>query len=111
MRQNPQIPSSLAAQITAATTEVSLAYQPKSEADSVRIYDRSALRTKEGVLAFGTPEEVSREVEEHLRILAPGGGYVLAAVHNIQTGVPPENVIAMFDTALSFGRYDEQAAR
>jgi uroporphyrinogen decarboxylase len=56
-------------------------------------------------LPFGTPEEVAREVEDNLRILAPGGGYVLASVHNIQANVPPENVIALFDTALSAGRY------
>jgi uroporphyrinogen-III decarboxylase len=60
----------------------------------------------QGSLAFGTPVEVAREVEENVRILAPGGGYVLAAVHNIQAGVPPENVIAMFDAALAAGRYE-----
>jgi len=59
----------------------------------------------QSTLAFGTPDEVAREVEENIRIFAPGGGYVLGAVHNIQAGVPPENVIAMFDTALSAGRY------
>lgn len=48
-------------------------------------------------LAFGTPDDVAREVRETLRILAPNGGYVLAGVHNIQANVPPENVIAMFD--------------
>jgi len=57
-------------------------------------------------LAFGTPEQVSAEVEQNIRILAPGGGYVLAAVHNIQAGVPPENVMALFETALSTGRYN-----
>jgi len=31
------------------------------------------------------------------------GGYVLAPVHNIQASVPPENVIALFDAALSAG--------
>jgi uroporphyrinogen decarboxylase len=56
-------------------------------------------------LAFGAPEDVAGEVEENLRILAPGGGYVLAAVHNIQAKVPPDNVIALFDTALSAGVY------
>jgi uroporphyrinogen decarboxylase len=56
-------------------------------------------------LAFGTPDQVAREVRESLRILGPGGGYVLTAVHNIQAAVPPENVIALFDTALSAGRY------
>ncbi|MFH1264916.1 MAG: uroporphyrinogen decarboxylase family protein, partial [Planctomycetota bacterium] len=60
----------------------------------------------QSTLAFGTPEEVAREVEENIRILAPGGGYVLGAVHNIQAGVPPENVIALFETALSAGVYN-----
>jgi uroporphyrinogen decarboxylase len=59
----------------------------------------------QATLAFGTPEEVAKEVEQTIRILAPGGGYVLAGVHNIQAGVPPENVIALFDTALSAGVY------
>jgi uroporphyrinogen decarboxylase len=30
-------------------------------------------------------------------ILGPGGGYVMAAVHNIQPDVPPENICALFD--------------
>ncbi len=52
-------------------------------------------------LAFGTPEEVAREVRESVRILGASGGYVLAPVHNIQANVPPENVIALFDAAAS----------
>ena len=35
--------------------------------------------------------------------LGPGGGYVLAPVHNIQEDVPPENILAMADAALEFG--------
>ena len=50
-------------------------------------------------LPFGTPEEVACEVEHNVKALAPGGGLVCAAVHNIQTGVPPENIVALFDTA------------
>ncbi len=50
-------------------------------------------------LPFGTPEDVAREVQQNIRILAPGGGFVLAAVHNIQANVPVENVLALFDTA------------
>jgi len=53
-------------------------------------------------LPYGTSEEVVREVQEHLRVFAPGGGYVFASVHNIQANVPPENVIAMYDTALAY---------
>lgn len=52
-------------------------------------------------LPFGTPDQVAREVEQNIATLAPGGGYVLASVHNIQAGVPPENVIALFDAARS----------
>ena len=56
-------------------------------------------------LPFGTPDEVACEVEEHLRAFASGGGYVFAPVHNIQAGVPPENLVAMFDTAQSLASY------
>jgi uroporphyrinogen decarboxylase len=59
----------------------------------------------QNTLPFGTPQDVAREVEESVRTLAPGGGYVLAPVHNIQANVPPDNVIALFDTALSAGAY------
>lgn len=59
----------------------------------------------QGTLAFGTPEQVAKEVEQNLRIFAPAGGYVLAPVHNVQAGVPPENVIALFDTGRSAGVY------
>jgi uroporphyrinogen decarboxylase len=56
-------------------------------------------------LPFGSPTEVALEVEEHIRIMAAGGGYVFAPVHNIQAGVPPENVVAMFEAAQRCGAY------
>lgn len=57
------------------------------------------------VLPFGTPEQVAEEVKRRIDDLAPGGGFVFAAVHNIQAFVPPENIVAAFDTALAYGRY------
>jgi uroporphyrinogen decarboxylase len=30
--------------------------------------------------------------------LAPGGGFVFCQVHNIQADVPPENIMAMYET-------------
>ncbi len=57
------------------------------------------------VLPFGTPGEVADEVKRCIDDLAPGGGFVLAAVHNIQAQVPPENIAAMFETALEYGQY------
>ena len=54
------------------------------------------------VLPTGTPEEVSQHVRERLAIFAPGGGYVFNQVHNIQTNVPTENIIAMLDAAYEY---------
>jgi len=48
-------------------------------------------------LPFSTPEEVYREVCERISIFNRGGGFVFNAIHNIQTGTPVENVIAMID--------------
>jgi uroporphyrinogen decarboxylase len=42
-------------------------------------------------------------VKRRIDDLAPGGGFVLAAVHNIQAYVPAENIITAFDTALEYG--------
>jgi uroporphyrinogen decarboxylase len=57
------------------------------------------------VLPFGKPQEVVDEVKRRIDDLAPGGGFVFAAVHNIQALVPPENIVAAFDTAREYGRY------
>jgi uroporphyrinogen decarboxylase len=57
------------------------------------------------VLPFGTPNEVEEEVKRRIDDLAPGGGFVFAAVHNIQALVPPENIVAAYDTALVYGKY------
>jgi len=57
------------------------------------------------LLPFGTPEEVRRDVRRRILDLAAGGGYVLSAVHNIQSDVNPGNIIAMFDEAYAFGTY------
>jgi len=57
------------------------------------------------VLNRATPEEIRRHVRERLALFAPGGGYVFNQVHNIQSNVPPENIMAMLDAAFEFGRY------
>jgi len=56
-------------------------------------------------LPFGSREEVRREVRERMRVFGPGGGFVFNAVHNIQSLVPPENVIEMHKTARENGCY------
>jgi uroporphyrinogen decarboxylase len=57
------------------------------------------------VLPRGTPEVVAENVRRNLKALMPGGGYVFNNVHNIQGEVPPENVVALFDTAYESGCY------
>ena len=47
------------------------------------------------VLGAGSPDEVRAEVQRRVHDLAPGGGFVFAAVHNIQPNVPAENIMAM----------------
>jgi uroporphyrinogen decarboxylase len=53
-------------------------------------------------LPFGTRDDVRKEVKRRIEDLAPGGGYVLAAVHNIQADVPPENIVALFETGKEY---------
>ena len=57
------------------------------------------------ILPRATPDEVRKHVRRNVEAFKPGGGYVFNNVHNIQADVPPENVVAMFDAALEFGRY------
>ncbi|SPE54357.1 Methyltransferase CmuC [Verrucomicrobia bacterium] len=47
-------------------------------------------------LPFGTPDEVYREVRERIEILGEGGGFVFNSIHNVQSNVPTENVLALF---------------
>jgi uroporphyrinogen decarboxylase len=52
-----------------------------------------------------TPDEVRADVRRRLDDLMPGGGFVFAAVHNIQNNVPPENIMAMWETVQQYGKY------
>jgi uroporphyrinogen decarboxylase len=57
------------------------------------------------VLGTGTPEEIRQDVKANIEALAPDGGFVFAAVHDIQPNVPPENVMAMWEAWREFGVY------
>ncbi len=54
-------------------------------------------------LPWGKVADVRREVEDNLRILGAGGGYILAPCHNIQAVSPPENVVALYDAGYALG--------
>ncbi len=58
------------------------------------------------VLPSATPEQIRQHVRHNLAIWKPGGGYIFNNVHNLQAGVPAENIAALFDAAYEFGFYD-----
>lgn len=48
-------------------------------------------------LPFGTPEEVYREVRDRIdTFFGDGTGFVFNSIHNVQSNVPTENILAMF---------------
>jgi len=57
------------------------------------------------VLPFGTPQEVRDETRRRIEDLAPSGGFVFAPIHVIQAGVPPENIMAWWETLQEYGAY------
>lgn len=57
------------------------------------------------VLPHGSVEDVRAEVRRRIQDLGPGGGYIVAPVHNVQADVPAENVVAMYKTARQLGCY------
>ena len=63
------------------------------------------------VLGSGTPEQVGEDVKRNIEALAPGGGFVFAAVHDIQANVPPRNIVAMWEAWNEYGTYPVDVAQ
>ena len=53
-------------------------------------------------LPFGASVDVEDEVYRMLELFKPGGGFVFSSVHNVQAGVPVENLRVFYET---FERY------
>jgi uroporphyrinogen decarboxylase len=53
----------------------------------------------------GTREEVIEETRNCITELGTGGGLILAPAHNFQSIDPPENVLAVYETAKKYGQY------
>jgi len=53
----------------------------------------------QNVLGAGTPVEVADNVRKLVRTFKQDSGFVFNQVHNIMGDVPPENIVAMLDTA------------
>lgn len=50
----------------------------------------------------GSIENIKKETRELIEIFSPNGGFVFNQVHNIQANVPPEKIMAIYDTALDY---------
>jgi uroporphyrinogen decarboxylase len=50
------------------------------------------------LLPYGSVEDVRRNVQEMIDILGYNGGFILAPCHVLQTDVPLENIIALYNT-------------
>ncbi|MEW5959320.1 MAG: uroporphyrinogen decarboxylase family protein [Chloroflexota bacterium] len=59
----------------------------------------------QGVLGSASPAAVQADVRRNIEVLAPGGGFVFATVHDIQANVPPENIMAMWEAWKTYGVY------
>jgi len=82
--------------------------------------DRSELKRKYGervvfhggienqqALPFGTADDVRQETRECLRTLGAGReGYIVCSCHNVQSGTPLENVLAMVEMVHTEGAVD-----
>ncbi len=56
-------------------------------------------------LPFGTPDEIRAQVRERMRIFGQGGGFVFNPIHNVQAGVPVENLVALYEAVAEYGAY------
>ena len=56
-------------------------------------------------LLYKSPEEVRKGVAQTIRTYGKGGGYILGSSHNIEPDTPTENILTMFETANTSGRY------
>ena len=64
----------------------------------------------QGVFNSGTPAQVRDDVRRRIDDLGPNGGFIAATVHNIQANVPPENIMAMWETLQEYGVYGPAAS-
>lgn len=52
----------------------------------------------QNTLPFGSAEEVYKQVKERIQIFGKGGGFVYNTVHNVQAGIPIENLLALYQS-------------
>jgi len=69
------------------------------------VHTRAGGADTQRVLGTATSGQVREHVRWNIEALAPGGGFVFAAVHDIQANVPLENIIATWEAWQTCGIY------
>lgn len=54
-------------------------------------------------LTNGSVDDIIRECKEMIKCYAPGGGFVYAAIHNIQANISPQKILAVYNTCRKYG--------
>ena len=60
------------------------------------------------VLPFGSPIEIRTQVRERMQVFGAGGGFVFNPSHNVQAGIPAENLLAMYKAVKDFGPFPKR---
>jgi len=55
-------------------------------------------------MPYGTPDDIRREVKRIAAVVKSDGGYIFCTSHNIQADTPVENITALMDAYLEYGR-------
>lgn len=54
------------------------------------------------LLPFSKPDVVREQVTRFIKVMAAGGGYILAPSHELRGDIPPENIKAMYTAAREY---------
>jgi uroporphyrinogen decarboxylase len=57
------------------------------------------------ILSFSTPEEITELARRNVATLKQEKAFIFAPIHNISQEVPPENIVALYQAGLAFGKY------
>jgi uroporphyrinogen decarboxylase len=63
-----------------------------------------AIDTQE-TLPRGSKEDIISEVRERIEVMGRSGGYILAPVHTVESDVPIENILTLYEAVREHGKY------
>ncbi len=84
-----------------------LAYMKKTYGNKVCLIGNIDLNY---TLTRGKPHEVRKEVQEKIKIAAPGGGYIISSANSLTDYCKVENVFEMAKAIQEYGRYPIDAS-